>query len=208
MAEDSPQQTQRGARGGNRIAARLLDPRVTLGAVLILASVLGGLRLTSTAQATTSAWAAAGDLAAGTQVRPEDLVLTPIPPESAAVYFGAGDVVEGRLVSGVAAGEFLARSAIEAAEPGDRLVVVAVAAERLGPHITRGSSVDVWQTPAQAGTARRVAEALTVADVGGADQWSGATVTVTLHVAQESVGELIAATHAGEVDLVARGDQS
>ena len=53
---------------------RWLDLRLLLGILLVLGSVLLGARVVGAADATVPVWAAAGDLAAGTELDADDLV--------------------------------------------------------------------------------------------------------------------------------------
>src|SRR3954468_20124969 len=100
---------------------RWLDLRLVLGVLLVLGSVLLGVRVVSVADATVPVWAAAGDLAAGTALTADDLVAVDVRLDGTAdSYLSTGTRPEGRtLARPVGAGELLPRSALE--EPPGRV---------------------------------------------------------------------------------------
>src|SRR3954468_13497919 len=124
---------------------RWLDLRLVLGLVLVLGSVLLGARVGSAADATVPVWAAAGDLAAGTVLTPEDLVAVDVRLDDVAgSYLASSTRPEGRtLARGVGDGELLPRAVL--AEPA-RLVQLAlpVQAGYVPPSLRRGQLVDVY----------------------------------------------------------------
>jgi hypothetical protein len=124
---------------------RWLDLRLVLGVLLVLGSVLLGARVVSAADATVPVWSVAGDLAAGTELAPDDLVAVDVRLDATAgAYLSTSTRPEGRVLArAVQAGELLPRSALE--EP-DELVQVAlpVQAGYVPPSLARGQLVDVY----------------------------------------------------------------
>lgn len=124
---------------------RWLDLRFVFGVLLVLGSVLLGARIVSAADATVPVWAAAADLAAGTQLTAEDLVAVDVRLDATAdVYLSAGTRPEGRVLArAVRAGELLPRSTLE--EPADQVqLALPVQAGYVPPNLERGQVVDVY----------------------------------------------------------------
>src|SRR3954462_10450549 len=79
---------------------RWLDLRLVLGVLLVLGSVLLGARVIGVADATVPVWAASTDLAAGTEISPDDLVAVDVRLDSAAkAYLASSERPDGRLLS-------------------------------------------------------------------------------------------------------------
>jgi hypothetical protein len=116
-----------------------------LGVLLVLASVLLGARVVSSADATVPVWAVSGDLAAGTELTADDLVAVDVRLDDAAdAYLSTTARPEGRtLARTVRAGELLPRSALE---ESDELVQLALPAQAgyVPPGLQRGQLVDVY----------------------------------------------------------------
>ncbi len=135
---------------------RWLDLRLVLGVLLVLASVLVGARIVSEADATVPVWAVTGDLAAGTELTPGDLVAVDVRlDDTAGAYLSAGTRPEGRtLARPVRAGELLPRSALE--EAGELVqLALPVQSGYVPPGLDRGQLVDVYAVadPAAGATA-------------------------------------------------------
>jgi hypothetical protein len=124
---------------------RWLDLRLVLGVLLVLGSVLLGARIVSAAGATVPVWAAAADLAPGTELTAGDLVAVDVRLDATAdVYLSAGTRPEGRVLArAVRAGELLPRSALE--EPAEQVqLALPVQAGYVPPTLERGQLVDVY----------------------------------------------------------------
>jgi hypothetical protein len=138
---------------------RWLDLRLVLGVLLVLGSVLLGARVVSAADATVPVWAASADLAAGTEISPDDLVAVDVRLDAAArAYLSTSQRPDGWLLSrAVRAGELLPHSALEEAS---ELVQVAlpVQAGYVPPALTRGQRVDVYAVADPAAGATVVAD--------------------------------------------------
>lgn len=146
-----------------------LDLRLVLGVLLVLGSVLFGARVVSAADATVPVWSAASDLAAGTELTAEDLVVVDVRLDGAADQYLAGSTrPDGRaLARGVRAGELLPRSALE--EPADLVqLALPVQAGYVPPGLRRGQVVDVYAVadPAAGATGPDIGNVTLV--VGGA----------------------------------------
>jgi hypothetical protein len=124
---------------------RWLDLRLVLGVLLVLGSVLLGARVVDAADATVPVWAVAADLAAGTELAPDDLVAVDVRLDGAAgAYLSTSTRPEGKtLARAVRAGELLPRSALE--DPADLVqMALPVQAGYVPPGLERGQLVDVY----------------------------------------------------------------
>jgi hypothetical protein len=140
-------------------APRWLDLRLVLGVLLVLASVLLGARVVAAADATVPVWAVTADLAAGTELRADDLTAVDVRLDDAAgAYLSTGTRPEGRtLARAVREGELLPRSVLEAA---DELVQLALPVQSgyVPPGLQRGQLVDVYAVADPAAGATAVAD--------------------------------------------------
>jgi hypothetical protein len=138
---------------------RWLDLRLVLGVLLVLGSVLLGARVVTAADATVPVWAAAGDLAAGTELTADDLVPVAVRLDATArAYLSTGTRPEGRTLGrAVRAGELVPRSALE--RSADRVqLALPVQAGFVPPSLQRGQRVDVYAVADPAAGASRVAD--------------------------------------------------
>jgi hypothetical protein len=170
---------------------RWLDLRLVLGVLLVLGSVLLGARVVSAADATVPVWAAAADLAPGTELTADDLVAVDVRLDATAdAYLSTGTRPEGRtLARAVRAGELVPRSALEAPA---RLVQVAlpVQAGYVPPALDRGQVVDVYAVADPAAGATGVADGsvtvvvrrATVQAISGRSEGMLSTPTTTVQV--------------------------
>ena len=170
---------------------RWLDLRLVLGVLLVLGSVLLGARVVSTADATVPVWAAAGDLAPGTELTADDLVAVDVRLDATAdAYLSTAARPEGHtLARAVRAGELVPRSALE--EPA-RLVQLAlpVQAGYVPPALDRGQLVDVYAVADPAAGATGVADGsvtvvvrrATVQAISGRSEGMLSTPTTTVQV--------------------------
>jgi hypothetical protein len=194
-----------------------LDTRLVLGVLLVLVSVVVGARVLAAADRSQLVWAAAGDLAAGSAVSPDDVRAVQVRLFDSAGHYLAADrpVPEGYVVrQSLRAGQLVPVAAL--APVGDdvqvRQVTVPVEAGHLPPDLVAGQQVDVWATPradapaavpARPGPAEPVLGGVAVVRVGDDGGFSGATATsVVLQVEQGEVAVLVAAMTEGRIDLV------
>ena len=194
---------------------RWRDARLVAGVLLVLLAVVLGARTMASAARTTAVWAAARDLAVGTTLRPGDVVRHDVRlGSSASAYLSAagGSPVGYVLSRPVTAGELLPAAAVTeaSAAPDLRLVTVPVERFHRPGALRHGARVDVYvtvvTTSASPGTTRVVLTGATVDDVvsdGGRFGPTGDSVGVVLAVPPGEVSDLVAASRAGVLDLVA-----
>ncbi|MGH3098756.1 MAG: SAF domain-containing protein [Streptosporangiales bacterium] len=192
---------------------RWRDPRLLVGVLLVLVSVVVGARLFASGDDTTRVWVAARDLDVGRVLAADDLERANVRLlDTAARYVsGSSQPVGYVLTRAVGAGELLPKAALVA--PGKaaerRMVTVPVHRGHLPPNLRGGERVDVFGTPSPKGThaaePRLVVSGAVVSNVdqrGSGLGAGGSEVGVVLAVVPEAVPELIGAIHAGDVDLV------
>jgi hypothetical protein len=159
------------------------DPRLWIGVLLVVVSVVAGARLLAAADDTVSVWALAADAGPGARLSTGDLVARRVRFADAGdlgAYFTVEDELpsELRLVRGVTAGELLPRAALGDGTHDTETVElpVAVDADQVPPSVRAGSVVDVYlrdpRTRQRPGP--RLAKA-TVVDAPGLDSTFGST---------------------------------
>lgn len=153
---------------------RWLDPRIIIGLLLVIASVVVGARVLGADRQTMGVWSASGPLAAGTVLAAGDLVSVQVNlGASAGGYVGSSNEVNGRVLDrALSPGELLSVDAVAAAAPEQRLMTIPVAQSDMPAGVTHGSVVDVYlvrggETGERVATAARVAEGITVQSVSG-----------------------------------------
>ena len=192
---------------------RWLDGRLILGVLLVLASVLVGARLLSSADRSQQVWSATRELPVGAVLAPGDLTPTRVRLlDSSGRYSaaGAGPPVGYVVRRAVGAGELLPVGAL--GRPGDaavpREVTVPTTTGHLPPDLKARDRVDVYVTPSDkagvVGAPRLVLEGLVVARTtatGGLGSGSQER-PVVLTVPPDDVLPLVAAMGQGRLDLV------
>jgi len=200
---------------------RWLDARLLAGLLLVLGSVVVGAKLVADAGDSQAVWALKRDLAAGTRLAADDLIVRQVRIEASRNPYlaAAGQSPTGRVLTrDLKADELLPHSAVSASgvsasgdDTGDRLVTVPVEQHHLPPNLMHGQRVDVYVTMKPRSGAS--ASAPTVAAKGAVVQRdvgneasrfsSGASrVGVVLSVPSSDVSALVAAIEAGAIDLV------
>ena len=122
-----------------------LDVRLLLGVGLVLASVLLGARLISSARHTAPVVAARRDLAAGTVLSADDLAVVSarLPGSGTGAYAsGLGAVVGRRLSRAVSAGELVPLAALDTPETRTTVTVPLEAAA--APDLRKGERIELW----------------------------------------------------------------
>ena len=129
-----------------RIATpRWLDLRLVLGVALVLAAILLGAKLVSSARQTAPVVAARHDMAAGTVLSADDLTVVSarLPDAGGGVYAtGPGDLVGRRLSHSVAAGELVPLAAVESDATHTTVTVPLEAAA--APDLRKGQRIELW----------------------------------------------------------------
>lgn len=122
-----------------------LDVRLLLGLALVLASVLLGAKLVSSARHTAPVVAARRDLAAGTVLSADDLAVVQarLPGSGTGIYAsGPGALVGRQLSRPVSAGEFVPLAAAAAVPPHTTVTVPLEAAA--APDLRKGQRIELW----------------------------------------------------------------
>lgn len=127
------------------------DPRLWVGVLLVVVSVVAGARLLSAADDTVQVWAVASDAGPGAVLTADDLVAQQVrfvDADLLAGYFAVDDELPGdlRLVRSVTAGELLPRAALgtDSVAADTVELPVAVDAEQVPDSVVAGSVVDVY----------------------------------------------------------------
>lgn len=192
-------------------APRWRDPRLVLGVLLVLVSVVVGARVVAAADSTTEVWAAATDLGPGIPLRSSDLVVRRVHLDAGQERYVAarGETPVGLvLLRTVGAGELLPRAAVASKAGADLRRVSVEVSTAAG--LQRGSVVEVYAVPKSGGTSpeaagsRRIVTDVTVADVGDGGRLLGSSGrrTVTLMVPSSDVRAVLDAVAHGGVELV------
>ena len=202
----------------NRLATPgWLDGRLVLGVLLVLVSVVVGARVLSSADRSQTVWAAARDLAPGTELTADDLHRTRVRlfGSDTRRYVSGGAPVGYVLRRGVGADELLPYYAL--VKPTDdvafRQVAVPVARGHLPPTLAAGMQVDVYvspqsragATPVAAAPPRLVVRNVTVLQRPRSSGFTGGASVdeaIVLRVRPTEVPLLLAAMSEGRIDLV------
>jgi hypothetical protein len=180
---------------------RWRDTRLWIGIGLVVAAMVLGSRLLSAGEERTLVWAATGDLAIGSA--PNQIELVPVTLGGAEVaYFSADERPTGQLLSPVAAGALVPRSALIEPDATVRFVTIGIEPAQLPPDLAPGQLVDVWVTTDESLT-ELVKPGVVVHAVNTESGGVRTGVTVVVQVAATDVGPLITAMRSGALDLVA-----
>ncbi|HEX6327767.1 MAG TPA: hypothetical protein VFZ72_14440 [Jiangellaceae bacterium] len=200
-------------------AARLRPPqwfsvRMIVGVLIVLVSVVAGVRVISAADQTVPVLVATADLVPGQPLTSELVEVQSVRIEHGVDTYLTGEVGSGYVVvRPVGSGELLPSAAISpAAEvPEVRYVTLPLDAAELPHGISPGDVVDVWTTPLDDGPAATLllpAVSVTAASAGGggfadASRQAQVTLAVTGDDLHDVTAQLVAAARAGRVYLAA-----
>lgn len=192
------------------------DPRLLVGLVLVLLSVLGGLALVRALDERVPVYAASRPLLPGQEVTDDDVVPVPVQVDGAISRYvdATRPLAPGTVVlRQVGEGELVPAAALGRAEQAGEKVVTVPVDPAAAASLAVGDVVDVWVSPREdaAGGGYRPAELLleqaVVASVPETDGGLGMGVSrsaVQVVVPQEQVGALIASVdQEARVTLVA-----
>ncbi len=177
------------------------------------ASVVLGARLLGADPQTVEAWVADRDLVVGDRLDVDDLRAVRIDAGGALAdgYLLRRDDLppDSVLTRPVARGELLPRAALGAEEAGLVEVALWAPAVAIPPGVRAGAVVDVWLVRPEDGRARLALDDVTVVAVPAAeaDYGPGGDRQVVVAVpadAAETVGDVLAAAHAGTVSITRR----
>lgn len=189
------------------------DPRLVLGVLVVLVSVVLGSLVVSAADDTEPVFAAARTLTPGDALDPADVRVVDVQLADADPYLSAAQSLPDDLVAlrSVGEGELLARSGLGDASVLEVKPVGIDVDGALPAGLVKGSRVDVWVSlpdPDRAGAftePERLVEAAEVSEVSesGGALGSGGTSTVQVLMADEPLrGTLAALANGAEVALV------
>jgi hypothetical protein len=196
--------------------ARWKDGRLVLGVLLVAITALAGAKLLSSADDTTTIWAADRDLPAGTKLTSGDLTTVRVrftSGDEAQQYVDAGADLKGFVVvRSIGAGEFVPKEAAVTQTENDRTELpLSIAAGRLPGDTAAGDQVDVWVVPKDAEQpAKKLWDTIRVVQVDTVKGVAGGTarrqVLVGLDPADlPKLPAALAAMSTGEPVLVRRG---
>jgi Flp pilus assembly protein CpaB len=136
--------------------ARWKDGRLVLGVLLVAITALAGAKLLSSADDTTTIWAAKHDLTAGATLTADDLTTVRVRFTSgsdAERYVDAGADLKGMIVARpIDAGEFVPKDAATSQSDRDRTELpLSVATGRLPSDTAPGDTLDIWVVPKEEG---------------------------------------------------------
>lgn len=186
------------------------DPRLLVGALLVVVSVVGVSALVRGADNTVPHYAARDTLVPGTVLSRDDVTVTHV-RVPAGTYVEAVEEPWGRVVTRVIdEGELLPQAALVDEDVQAGRVIAVTAAQPLADGIGTGSVVDVYVTRVDDDAARTdvVAEQLVVASVDrdGGSFGSGESEVVYLVVPQDQVADFLSATAVeGDIAVVGPG---
>ena len=126
--------------------SRRLDLRLIIGIAIVVITALAGFALVTSADNTTSVYAAAKSLTPGHVLQKTDLVLTDVKlGKSSSAYLDASGLTQGAMVTkAVSAGELVPVSAVGTAKQVATTNVVVQLDVPLSSDAVEGSNVDVW----------------------------------------------------------------
>ena len=209
-AERSPGDSPPGARLRRR---RWRDPRLVVGALLVVASALGVLWVVSAADQRVVVWAAGADIASGSPVTPDRVVQVAVQVPDLDAYWPADDALpEGAVAThDLAAGELLSRAGVETVQASAvRVVTLPVLRNQMPAELGVGGRVDVYvveraATGEPGGPPELVLRDAIVASVdsgSGAFGGSSLELGVALSVPEDRVPDLLDAQARGTLTLV------
>jgi hypothetical protein len=196
------------------VPRRWLSARMVVGVLLVLLSVVVGVRVVSAADETVPVLVAAVDLAPGQPLTADLVEVRQVRLEHGLDAYLTGDVGSGYVVARpVGSGELLPRAAISpAADAVDtRYVTLALDASELPHGLTAGDVVDVWLTPPDddpAATLLLSSVSVTAASAGGGaltgtSRHAQVTLAITGDDVKDVTAQLVAAARAARVYLAA-----
>lgn len=126
-----------------------LDPRLAIGAVLVVVSIVGVWLVIQSTSRSTTVWVASETLLPGDVIGSDDVEAVELRMEGAAdAYLAGAATPEGLVVvSPVGAGEALPLTALGDADSVDLATVVLSLDGGLASTVAEGSVVDVWAAP-------------------------------------------------------------
>jgi hypothetical protein len=190
-----------------------LDGRLIVGVVLVLASVVVGAKVVASSGHFDQIWAASHDLAPGTTLTKDDLVVVKVRfhDHGGGYYSAAGKSLVGRTtIAPLSAGELIPAAAVPAKSPTQtRLVTVPVPKLHM-PHVNdlEGQQVDLYVTADNNLGGAQPAPQLVLANVTVANVIEPSSLAgsadsgVVLQVPTQYVAAVVGAVESGSIDVV------
>ena len=186
---------------------RRIDPRLLIGILVIVASVIGAVSLVMALDRTATAWAAPHDLIAGDVIRLGDLQPRPVRLDLVEGAYLIGDLdADAQLVvlRTVGGGELVPLGAVGDVAAIETAVIVVPVAGALASGLTAGSSADVWSASPDGASGFAPPIVLVPAAVVGrvvedAGIVAGGTVSVEIVVPRDRVARVLEALADGAV---------
>lgn len=200
-------------RAARLATPRWLNGRLVAGVLLVLLSVLTGVRVVAAADRSSSVVTVTRDLAAGTILTPDDLGVAQVRLRGNGDRYAAaaGPSPVGRVLTRpMSRRELLPLDAVadpRSLEPS-RLVTVPVGRLHAPPDLARGQLVDVLATYGGSGQPGRTVPVLRAVPVQAVDRGAstltagGSEFAVVLRVAPDRVSVLVAALQSASLDVV------
>ena len=184
------------------------DPRLWLGILFVVTSMLIGQQVISNASVRVPAVTLNSNIAQGAQIREGDVTLVQVSVPSTENLISVPGEVVGKIASrDLFAGDLVSVHSISNGfAPDSRTVSVPIRAGHL-PQVSPGEKVDIWMTPSVDGVALPGPASLIIpnAVLASAPEFidAGADTSVTILVSQDQVQVLVQAMRDGVIDLVA-----
>lgn len=193
---------------------RWRDPRLVVGVLMVLASVLGVIWVVSATDATVGVWVVKADVSAGNPITADVVEVERVQVPDQTVYLSADEPLPDALIAtrDFASGELLTQvgTAVDGEPAEIRLVTLPVLTNQMPSSLAVGSRVDVYVVERTASGEPEAAPRLVLGDVlvSAVDDESGAfggsslEVGVALAVPSERVADIVDAQARGTVTLV------
>ena len=200
--------------GARTAMRRWRDPRLLVGAVLVVASVIGMVLVIGASDNTIAVWSVRDDVPSGSPVSKDDVVAIGVQLPDIGPYLPAETAVPEGMVAArdFAAGELLTTVGLKQAGDlgGVRVVTLPVLRNQMPADLAVGDRVDVYvvergSAGEPAGSPRLVFGSAVVADVdddGGAFGGTSLETGVALSVPEDEVAAIVDAQARGTVTLV------
>jgi hypothetical protein len=190
------------------------DPRLVVGVVLVVASVLGVAWVVSASDDSVGVWVVTDDISSGNPITVDDVEAGRAQVPDSAVYLSADDPLPASLTASrdFASGELLTQvgTVVDGERSDIRLVTLPVLKNQMPSTLDVGSRVDVYVVERGATGEPDAAPRLVIGDVlvAAVDDESGAfggsslEIAVALSVPDERVSDVVDAQARGTVTLV------
>lgn len=183
-----------------------LTVRSALGTLLVLVSIVTGSALAAAADRSARVWSVTADLAAGTTLDADDVVVIEVRLfDQVDRYLPADRSPTGStLARDLGRGELLPVDAL-GGDAGGSLVSIPVDAQHVPESLRTGQRIDVYATAERTATTERVLAGVAVQEVrrpAGGLTSAGGGITVVVRVPAGQVGPVVTAVRTAAIDIV------